>query len=335
MQTDKTEIQGAHAQLTGVVGAYDTNIAFSSDYRRESLDSQQIQCNANTCNTSNKFGITDVNKDINIRSYGFEITQPLPYEMTLIAGVGYHQLNKDGGNDDNKSSAQLSLSKAITAQTVVYATTARKVDAPTISQLYDASKGNDSLGFQRANHYELGIKNQWDKASLDLAIYQSRVYDFIEKDDNTNLFMNRQEMLFKGLDVSGMIKPTNDLTLRMSLGLLNSSDESDDTVTKKLQYRPHSKASLEATYDITSQWAVNGSYQRIGEQAHFDKNDPAIHENLSSFELVSLKLSYALPQQLGSVYVGADNLFDEDYSTSYGFPQAGRFFYTGMKVDWK
>jgi vitamin B12 transporter len=334
-QTDDTEIQGSHGQLNGVVGIYDTGIAFSADHRRESLDSHQIKCNSKTCNNSNQYGTTDVNKDIRVRSYGFEITQPLPYEMTVVAGLGHHQLEKDGGNDDNVNSAQLSLSKAINTQTTVYATAARKADAPTISQLYDASSGNDSLGFQRAKHYEVGIKNQWDSASLDVAIYQSRVYDFIEKDDNTNLYMNRQEMLFKGLDVSGMIRPTDDLTLRMSLGLLNASDESTDAVTEKLQYRPHSKVSLEAQYDITQLWSINGSFQRIGEQAYFDKNDPTIHDNLSSFELVSLKLSYALPQQLGSVYIGADNLLDQDYSTSYGFPQAGRFFYTGVKVDWK
>jgi len=31
-------------------------------------------------------------------------------------------------------------------------------------------------------------------------------------------------------------------------------------------------------------------------------------------------------------YVGANNLFDKDYEESYGFPQAGRMVYGGMKV---
>ena len=334
-QTDDTEIKGTHAQLNGVVGPYDTGVALSFDHRRESLDSQQIKCNSNTCNNSSQYVTTDVDKDIRVRSYGFEITQALPYEMTVVAGLGHHKLEKDGGNDDTVNSAQLSLSKAINAHTSIYATAARKVDAPTISQLYDASSGNDSLGFQRAKHYEVGLKNQWDSASLDVAVYQSRVYDFIEKDDSSNLYMNRQEMLFKGVDVSGMVQATDELTLRMSLGLLSSSDESTDAVTDTLQYRPRSKVSLEVQYDITPLWSVNGSFQRIGQQAYFEKNDPTVHENLSAFDLLSLKISYALPQQLGSVYVGADNLLDEDYSTSYGFPQAGRFVYTGVKLDWK
>lgn len=104
---------------------------------------------------------------------------------------------------------------------------------------------------------------------------------------------------------------------------------------KMINHLLYSKVSLEAQYNITNLWSVNGSFQRIGEQAYFDKNAPAVHQNLSAFEWVSLKLSYALPQQVGSIYVGADNLLDQDYSTSYGFPQAGSPFYTGIKVGWK
>jgi outer membrane cobalamin receptor len=334
-QTDDTEIRGSHAQLNGLIGASETEIAFSLDHRQESLDSHQVKCNANTCNNASQYKITDVDREIRIRSYGVELTQPLPYDMTLVAGLGHHQLKKDSGRHESENSAQLSLSKAINDQSTIYATFGQKVDAPTISQLYDASSGNDALGFQRAKHYEVGIKNQWDRASLDIAVYHSRVYDFIEKDDNTNLNMNRQEMLFKGVDISGVIHPSDDLTVRMSLGLLDASDESNDAASSTLQYRPHSKLSIEAQYDISTAWTANASFQRVGEQEYFNKNDASVHEDLSAFDLLGFKLNYALPQRVGTVYIGANNLLDQDYSTSYGFPQAGRFFYTGIKLDWK
>jgi len=32
------------------------------------------------------------------------------------------------------------------------------------------------------------------------------------------------------------------------------------------------------------------------------------------------------------VYIGADNLFDRNYEQAYGFPQAGRTLYAGVKV---
>jgi outer membrane cobalamin receptor len=32
------------------------------------------------------------------------------------------------------------------------------------------------------------------------------------------------------------------------------------------------------------------------------------------------------------LYCGANNLFDKDYATSYGLPQAGQFLYAGVKI---
>lgn len=333
IQKDETDIRGAHAQLNGLIGS-NTEIAFSIDQRREALDSSQTKCGKGTCKNNVDYITTTVNKDINVRSYGFELTQPLAYDLTMVAGIGYHQLDKDGGNDDNTQSAQLSLSKAFSTATSIYASVGRKVDAPTIKQLYDATSGNNGLDFQRANHYEIGLKQQWQNAQLDVAAYRSMVYDFIEK-DNDNQFMNRQKMELEGIDMSARLQATDKLAIGASLGLLHATDKSVNADSTTLQYRPKSKLSLQADYDISSQLTVNASFQRIGEQAYFSRKDPAIFQKMSSFNLVSAKLSYALPQNVGSVYVGADNLFDQDYSTSYGFPQPGRFFYTGVKVDFK
>ena len=81
-------------------------------------------------------------------------------------------------------------------------------------------------------------------------------------------------------------------------------------------------------------WRISGDYQRIGGQAYFNKNDASEYRNLDSFELVSAQVRYMLPKNAGSIYVGADNLLDEDYETSYGFPQAGRFAYMGLQLNW-
>ncbi len=34
-----------------------------------------------------------------------------------------------------------------------------------------------------------------------------------------------------------------------------------------------------------------------------------------------------------TVFMGANNLLDEDYDESYGFPQAGRFVFGGVKFE--
>ena len=352
-QSDRTLIRGMHAQLNGEIEATKTALGFIVDRRSEQFDADGISCD-NASNSSNQTcvvsgGLTApsaggtkrfnyspiaVSRDIRVTSYAGEITQPLPYEFSLVVGAGRHVLDKDGGNNESATSAQLALSKKLLESSTAYATVARKADAPTIRQLYDAKSGNDSLGFERANHYEVGLKNHWAKAEVDVALYQARVHDFIEKNETTYLYENRQKLLFRGIDLNGKWRPTDTLSLWAGLGLLHARDESSDRDSETLQYRPRHKLTMNAEYRFMSSWVLSGNYQRVGGQAYFNKNDAADYRNLDSYDLLSAQVRYLLPRDTGSVYIGADNLLDEDYETSYGFPQAGRFAYMGLQLNW-
>jgi outer membrane cobalamin receptor len=343
---NETRIRGLHAQLDGLIPSTSTEIAFSVDSRNEDFDSNGVECNASGgggggggggasgCDTPADFTSIDLNKDIDVTSYAVEVTQPLPYQMTLVAGMAHHKLDKDGGQDESEQSARLLLSKAVTASASVYGSVSRKVDAPSIRQLYESRGGNDSLGFQRANHLEAGYNKHWQQADLNIAFWHSKVYDFIERNNDTDEFENRQELELKGIDISAQIRPTDKLTVRAALGLLRARDDSSDAASSTLQYRPKQKLSLDADYRVNADWTVSGTLIHIGEQAYFARGGSSEHRELDSYELVGAKLSYQLPAQSGQVYVGVDNLFDEDYQTSYGFPQAGRFLYTGINLNW-
>ncbi len=52
---------------------------------------------------------------------------------------------------------------------------------------------------------------------------------------------------------------------------------------------------------------------------------------LEDYTLVNIKLNQRLLAGKVTVYVGADNIFDQNYETSYGFPLAGRFIYGGVE----
>lgn len=363
-ETDSTRIRGLHAQLNGRIEATGATLGFVVDRRTEHFVADGISCDnasnsaSQTCVLSGgltapssggtkkfNYSIIAVDRAIHVTTYAAEVTQPLPNDFSIIAGVGHHSLDKDGGSDVSANSARFGVLRKLTAISTLYATLARKVDAPTISQLYEPAKqanlnGNPDLKFERANHVEIGIKNQWPKAALDVALYQSRVHGFIEKEDidpsaTTNQqYVNKDLYVFQGIDANGMIRPTDALTLRGALGLLRARDESANAATDTLQYRPHLKLTLDAEYRFLGNWVLSGNYQHVGAQAYFNKNDDADYRYLDSFDLVSTQLRYLLPRKMGSVYVGADNLLDEDYATSYGFPQAGRFVYTGLQLNW-
>ena len=224
------------------------------------------------------------------------------------------------------------MSKPLTDVTTVYTTIARKVDAPTIKQLYEQDSGNRTLGFQRAKHYEIGVKNRWQRGSIDIAFWQSDINDFIERDEITDLYENRDELRFKGVDISGSYDVTTTLRMNASLGLLDAEDKSSDAVTEHLQYRPTHKATLQAIYQIKPDWQLSGDITRVGSQNYFNRS---IRAKLDSFELVNTRLKYTIPSGIADLYVGVENVFDEDYQTSYGFPQAGRFIYTGLNIRWQ
>lgn len=351
-QHDQVDIDGMHAQLNGVFQDTGTKVGVSLDRRSEAFDSSGTSCDnarvnrnqtcsfsatlvtTNALNAVVKYTPFEVDKTIDVTSYAVEINQPLPFDFGVVVGIGHHLLDKDGGSDDNAGSAQLGLTKKMSEASTAYGTVARKVDAPTIRQLYDATSGTDSLGFQRANHYEVGLKNHWSRVDVDIALYQSRVHDFIEKDETSNLYENRQKLLFRGIDLNGRWRPTEALALGAGLGLLHARDESSDRDSETLQYRPRHKFTMNAEYRFLGNWVLSGDYQRVGGQAYFNKNDASDYRNLDSFDLVSAQMRYLLPRDTGSVYIGAKNLLDEDYETSYGFPQAGRFAYMGLHLNW-
>ncbi len=160
----------------------------------------------------------------------------------------------------------------------------------------------------------------------------AHVDDFIERDETSRVFENRDELRFKGVDIDGAYQFTDKLTVRAALGFLDSEDKSAGILTNQLQYRPTHKASLQAIYQFTPQWQLSGDVVRIGSQNYFSRVDPAVRDKLESFELVNTRLKYTFAGGQADVYAGVENLFDEDYETSYGFPQPGRFLYTGINL---
>ena len=71
----------------------------------------------------------------------------------------------------------------------------------------------------------------------------------------------------------------------------------------------------------------------VADQVFYSRTTPLQRKELNDYALVGLKLDQALLKNRLNLYVGVDNLFDVDYETSYGFPQAGRFIYGGVTVN--
>ncbi len=77
---------------------------------------------------------------------------------------------------------------------------------------------------------------------------------------------------------------------------------------------------------FTSTWWVKDSYYDPNNNP--DTND---QKRLENYVLTDCRINKKTSFNKGNLdlYVGINNLFDEDYEQSYGFPQAGQYFYGG------
>ena len=69
----------------------------------------------------------------------------------------------------------------------------------------------------------------------------------------------------------------------------------------------------------------------IANQYYYSDDDPTLKRKLNDYTVVNLKLSKKLINDKLNLYLGADNILDENYEQSLGFPQAGRMIYGGFR----
>ncbi len=96
---------------------------------------------------------------------------------------------------------------------------------------------------------------------------------------------------------------------------------------------PTHRATLDANYDLGYGLNLNLSLAYVADQFFYSRTTPQIRRHLDNYGLVNLRLNYVLPGKHVTAYVGADNVTDTSYAESYGLPQAGRFLYGGVRVQ--
>lgn len=361
--------QGIHGQLNGFIESTNTEVALSFDHRTEDYQEDRQRCNIGgsgggsgggngggsgggngggsgggsgsggggnkNCPTDTPYDVVNTDEDLQVRSLAFEVTQPLPADITAVVGLARHEMDVTGGDDSEAHSWQVLLSKPLTAVTTLYGSTGQKVDAPSIRQLYDSRDGNPNLRFQKGRHYEAGLKNRWQDVALDVAVWRTDFDNFIQRGESQpRLFVNRDKLRFEGVDINASWQATSALKINAGLGFLDAEARSTEAPTDQLQYRPSHKATLQAIYRFNPQWQITGDVIRIGEQNYLKRRGKPVRRKLDAYELVNTKLTYRFPSGKADVYVGVENLLDEDYQTSYGYPQPGRFVYSGVNLRW-
>jgi outer membrane cobalamin receptor len=282
----------------------------------------------------NTFSPVDERHSFRIHSAAAEYeVSPLP-NLGLVAGYGHHW--QIGG--DRREGAYTALAAAhydIMKDTRLKASFSRNIRFPTLRDLYDPSQGNPALVAERANTFQVGVEQQVPPMRSRVAVdgFYTRASNLIQLDQQTGKSDNFAKILFRGFEVSAATQPVKALQVRASYTYLNSSDQSGNG-RDQLPYSPRDKVAIEARYDFAFGFTPYASFQYLGSQYFYTKNSylPLLKMQLQNVALIDLKLSQRISWDRLTLYIGAKNLFDSNYESAYGFPQAGRFVYGGFEL---
>jgi len=322
-----TYILGANTQLrydAGKYGAATLGLMVENDKWR--ADGWSVERN----------GIDNfrANEDFQLYSISVEYEVQPTEDVDVVLGFGQHWQDRDDGSE-NDFSYLIGVSYQWFEPTRLKASHTRKVRFPTLRDLYDPERGNGDLDPEMSRHYEIGIEQQLPaKNILSITGYHAVIEDYIERPADDDQVQNYDKYQFNGVEIALDNRYFERLWLRASYEYLDSKDRSPDTNRDELQYRPKHRVALETTYALpwwglsayTVTWWVKDSYYDPNRNP--DTND---QKRLENYVLTDCRINKKTSFSKGDLdlYVGVNNLFDEDYEQSYGFPREGQFFYGG------
>lgn len=272
-------------------------------------------------------------RDLQVYSIALEYEHRIGDRAGVVVGYGYHILERDEDGSDADYSYLVGVSYDLTDTTRVRANHARKIRFPSIKQLYDGDAANPDLDTEVTLHYEAGIR-QILPAGMSVGVTGFIIHaeDFIEKDED-DVNTNYQDLRFHGVETDLTFQPDDAWRLRLAVAWLKTEDRSDDSDRDELQYRPEWTVTVDGRYSFAFGLTASASLQYVADQYFYDDDnvDPLEKKKLNDFTIVNLKLSQQIAATGIDVYVGAENLLDEDYEESYGLPQPGRTVYGGVE----
>jgi outer membrane cobalamin receptor len=187
------------------------------------------------------------------------------------------------------------------------------------------------LEAETAYTYETGVEQALPgKSKMSLTGFWIDTQNFIEKNDQTNLYQNNQKYQFKGVELTAETLWLHPLLLKAGYTYLDAKDKSDGTQIDDLQYRPKHKFTLEGEYTSKIGFSAYASLRYLVEQYTYSNTLPLQKVRLNDIAVVDLKVEQALFKGFMRVYLRVENLFDANYEESYGYPQAGRLIYGGV-----
>ena len=267
----------------------------------------------------------DEDRDVRIYTSALEYAIAPTDGLGLVLGYGYHYQKREAGIEEDDFSYLAGAHYDLSDKTRFKASHSRKVRFPSMKQLY-ADGGDEDLTAEVTLNYEVGVEQQLPASTtLSLTGFVMEAEDFIEKDDNGETH-NYDKYRFQGFDIVAENRSVENLVVSAAYSYLDSEDCSGGSQKEELQYRPRDKFTVEGCYAFPFGLRAQASVIYVAHQFFYndDTKAPLEKKRLDDYAVVNVNLSQSFFDESLDLYVRAENLFDENYEQSYGFPQAGR-----------
>lgn len=271
--------------------------------------------------------------------YGQLQAEVIP-NLNLTGGVRYDEHSTFGGATTGQASAAWALNGGAT---VLRASYGRGFKAPALFQLY-SQFGNLGLVPEEANGWDAGVEQKlWNGRARVQATWfgrdTSNLITFVScfgvataacKLQPGGYYNNIARTEAQGLELSGTVRPIENLELAANYTFTDARDRSPGAVTngRELARRSRDTANLSGTYVWPFELSTGIAVRYAGRS--FD--NAANTTRLKSYVLVDLRAAYPLGPGL-ELYGRVENVTDEAYETIFRYGALGRAAYAGVRLS--
>lgn len=243
----------------------------------------------------------------------------------LVGSRGAHSAQVNLRRDapaglDAKASAYLGYGYQLSTAWKLIASASSAFNLPPLGYLYDPFFGNPNLLPETARSTELGVQWTAPEQSLRATVFNTRVSNLLQFDPATFTFANISSASNRGLELSysGKLGP---LQTRASF---TQQYPIDENTAQRLARRAKTLGSVGVSLPLAG-WLLGADWRFSGARPDTPGNPV-----LGGYALLNLSARYTVNQHW-SLNARIENLGDKHYQSAYGYNQATRSFYLGLR----
>lgn len=248
------------------------------------------------------------------------------------AGVRYTDHETFGSHLDYQLSGSVI---APWTQTRLRAEFATGYQAPTLSELYDASYGtnNPDLDPQESRTLDVGVEQPFLGRAIvfELSLFRSKFKNMFGT-DGSGKTVNKDRVTTEGMELAARIAPVPELSIEGSYTYLKKAE--DESTGKRLTRNPKHQGSAYVNLFLFSRLNINCGIRYVSERddSWYDNTSWSTKNvSLGDYYVASAGVSCNVLENV-QVFARAENILGEEYEEPAGYETPRRSAYGGLKV---